>query len=459
MTTIHRWLSRIDKDTEEERNSAVLNLYLQCYTLDEIAAAVGCTRDFANDVCCRIGNYEIGNIPGQFTEDQPEDSAAEKVKREWESARRVRIVEAMLEFHPIANIFPLLSDTDLAALAADIKSHGQRDTVLLFDGKVLDGRNRCRACELAGVKPRTKEFKGTTKEALEFVWSTNFHRRHLTSGQSAAAVVKREEIDSDFAAEVVNKLKEEAQSRKKAAGASGCEGGRGKKKTLGKQICQGKRRALRTDTIIAKAHGTNATTLAKARKIRDASHELLDAVLSGEKSITQAERELTKQAISKKLDWPEGKYRVIYADPPWSYGNTQPDYHTEQRDHYPVMPLKDICAMPVKDIALDDAVLFLWVTSPILGELIAEGRESGRLADPKNGRPEKGAHREYLTLDELGIERNTASRAQRIASIDKDRIREYLAKAISDGEEVSKKGGPGDMLREHPSRPNKGLLV
>ena len=59
---------------------------------------------------------------------------------------------------------------------------------------------------------------------------------------------------------------------------------------------------------------------------------------------------------------------MIYADPPWSYGNTQPDYHTEQRDHYPVMPMSDICAIPVREWAEDDSVLFLWVTSPILEE-------------------------------------------------------------------------------------------
>jgi N6-adenosine-specific RNA methylase IME4 len=65
---------------------------------------------------------------------------------------------------------------------------------------------------------------------------------------------------------------------------------------------------------------------------------------------------------------PSDKYRIIYADPPWSYGNTQPDYHTEQRDHYPVMELPDICALPVSDWIEDDAVLFLWATSPILEE-------------------------------------------------------------------------------------------
>src|SRR5215831_17419581 len=64
---------------------------------------------------------------------------------------------------------------------------------------------------------------------------------------------------------------------------------------------------------------------------------------------------------------PTDKYRIVYADPAWDYGvHAQPDYHTEQRDHYPVMELEKICALPVKDWVENDAVLFLWVTSPIL---------------------------------------------------------------------------------------------
>jgi N6-adenosine-specific RNA methylase IME4 len=62
---------------------------------------------------------------------------------------------------------------------------------------------------------------------------------------------------------------------------------------------------------------------------------------------------------------PPGQFRVIYADPPWSYGNSQPDTFGEQRDHYPVMSLDEICRMPILDIALPDSVLFLWTTAPM----------------------------------------------------------------------------------------------
>ena len=106
---------------------------------------------------------------------------------------------------------------------------------------------------------------------------------------------------------------------------------------------------------------------ADAQKLAELTQETFDEVKQGKKSLTQVRRE-QKQTEVKQTEWPSGKYRIIYADPPWSYGNTQPDYQTEQRDHYAVMSLDDICELPVKGLTTDDAVLFLWATSPILEE-------------------------------------------------------------------------------------------
>ena len=70
---------------------------------------------------------------------------------------------------------------------------------------------------------------------------------------------------------------------------------------------------------------------------------------------------------------PTGKYRTMLADPPWRYGNNQPAYFGDQRDHYATLTLEEVAAFtingrPVVDFAEDSAVLFLWVTSPILAE-------------------------------------------------------------------------------------------
>jgi N6-adenosine-specific RNA methylase IME4 len=60
------------------------------------------------------------------------------------------------------------------------------------------------------------------------------------------------------------------------------------------------------------------------------------------------------------------KYQIIYADPPWQYQDKGCNGNAES--HYQTMSLKDICDLPVKDLAADDCVLFLWVTYPMLKE-------------------------------------------------------------------------------------------
>lgn len=72
--------------------------------------------------------------------------------------------------------------------------------------------------------------------------------------------------------------------------------------------------------------------------------------------------------VAERAQLPDAKYRVIYADPPWMYGNTMPEYFNEQADHYPLMPMTELMALPVATLAEPDAVLFLWVTSPILAD-------------------------------------------------------------------------------------------
>lgn len=114
--------------------------------------------------------------------------------------------------------------------------------------------------------------------------------------------------------------------------------------------------------------GIDKKTSARAQRLADLAEDDFQAVKAGEVKRMQAFRDQRAQEIRKEVTAPTAKYRVLYADPPWSYGNTQPDYHTEQRDHYPVMALADICALPVSEWVEPNSVLFLWVTSPILEE-------------------------------------------------------------------------------------------
>ena len=66
------------------------------------------------------------------------------------------------------------------------------------------------------------------------------------------------------------------------------------------------------------------------------------------------------------VELPEGKYRVIYADPPWKYGDTLVEGYGPADHHYEAMTISELEALDVRSIAADDAVLFLWVTAPLI---------------------------------------------------------------------------------------------
>lgn len=94
----------------------------------------------------------------------------------------------MPEFHELANVFPMLSAPELEALANDILENGQRHAITLYQGKILDGRNRYAACELAGVEPRFVDYTGDNPVA--FVVSENIARRHLDESQRAMCAAR-----------------------------------------------------------------------------------------------------------------------------------------------------------------------------------------------------------------------------------------------------------------------------
>lgn len=110
-----------------------------------------------------------------------------------------------MRVHTAAEIFPMMSDDKLQELADDIRANGQRQPVLLFDGAVIDGRNRLRACEIAGVKPITKDVTAAEVGAspTAFVISLNLKRRHLNAAQAGLVALK---VEAAFAEEARQRM-------------------------------------------------------------------------------------------------------------------------------------------------------------------------------------------------------------------------------------------------------------
>ncbi len=92
------------------------------------------------------------------------------------------------EFHPAADLFPMMSDEELDALGEDMFANGQREPIALFNGLILDGRNRYRACILKGIEPKFRS--ELPADPYTFVASANLHRRHLDESQRAMIAAK-----------------------------------------------------------------------------------------------------------------------------------------------------------------------------------------------------------------------------------------------------------------------------
>ena len=78
---------------------------------------------------------------------------------------------------------------------------------------------------------------------------------------------------------------------------------------------------------------------------------------------------------------PDKQYDIIYADPPWKYDRnmktTGKVWTNNVQMHYPTMTNAEICAIPIKEIASADCLLFLWTTSPKLLHAIEVGHKWG----------------------------------------------------------------------------------
>lgn len=268
--------------------------------------------------------------------------------------------EAKYEDHPIAAIYPLMDAEQLQELAQDIKAHGLLESIILHEGKILDGRNRYQACEIAAVPVRFETFGGDSPTA--FVISMNAKRRHLTPSQRAAAAVLAE---PHFA--------EEAKKRQVEGGKTA---GRGRPKSyicttcgetfpvqvwhcsacgahcdLTDKTCrdchQGKRPKKDTPKLgeavrqAASAFCVSHGYVSAAKKLKKEQPEIFKQVHAGRKTLQQAERESRQAERQKKrrtasqniqvqddriivgdfrqyeAKVPDGSLSLIFTDPPY----------------------------------------------------------------------------------------------------------------------------------------------
>jgi N6-adenosine-specific RNA methylase IME4 len=107
----------------------------------------------------------------------------------------------------------------------------------------------------------------------------------------------------------------------------------------------------------------------KAQQLASLPTEMQQAIIAGEMKRTEAARLKRREDMKRETQaFPADKYRILYADPPWKYGDQLTENYGPTRYHYPSMTISELCALPIRDLTDENAVLFLWVTSPILPE-------------------------------------------------------------------------------------------
>lgn len=260
------------------------------------------------------------------------------------------------------SLIPPLTAEEYAGLEESIVREGCRDALVLWGDTLVDGHNRWEICaKHGGIHFNTvqKDFR-TRNDAIAWIIKNQFGRRNLPAYERARLALRLKPVIAEKAKERQGARNDLLNIPQKSAGSD-------------------------TRDALAVAAGVSHDTIAKVEKIEaQAPEEVKQQLRTGEISINQAYKNIRREekrqqwqsAIEQQVEAPkadrhvdifttEKRYRVIYADPPWSYGDKQNiEGLGGAAKHYPTMPLEDICALPVP--AAEDAVLFLWVTSPLL---------------------------------------------------------------------------------------------
>ena len=261
--------------------------------------------------------------------------------------------------HPAADAFPMMEDKRFEELKTDLITHGQIEPITLCDGLILDGRNRYKACIQLGIKPVTRNFNG---DPWAYVWSLNGERRDLKSEDQRYLIWKWLNEKSEAMQSEIKRIADEANKARSEAqvGIPKAE-----KQRAGTNCARTSKHPERQAK--ATASKTNAGAVARGDKLAKDRPDLEEKVRKGEMKPVEAHRQMKRDAVADKVsELPTDQYRIIYADPPWKYGDKRDGHTTGAEDHYPTLSISELCALPVKDMAATDAVLFLWVTSPML---------------------------------------------------------------------------------------------
>lgn len=202
-----------------------------------------------------------------------------------------------LPIHPAAELFPMMSETEFQAMKEDIRLHGQNDDVLIWNGTLLDGRNRLKACTELGIEAGWAEIPKTT-DPVAWVLSHNLHRRHLTTAQRAMVADKLATLlhgDNQYEnedAQICASSQSEAAKQLKVSRRSVQTARRVRKKASKKVIAAVESGTMSLNAAVASTKPSEAK--AKAQAEAKAAKEKAKADAAAERARLKAEKDKAK---------------------------------------------------------------------------------------------------------------------------------------------------------------------
>jgi N6-adenosine-specific RNA methylase IME4/ParB-like chromosome segregation protein Spo0J len=276
----------------------------------------------------------------------------------------------------IPNLFDALDATTEAALRASIERFGVLVPVVRDQhGRTLDGHHRSRLADELGIKYRVDVVRVEDDDhAREIAATLNTDRRQLTPEQrrKIAAVYLNAKRADGVGLHSVNDVADRLGISQPAARKIEAELRTSSK--LDDEITHrvgqdNKVRPARRPTVVAAKDDRQAAKAQQALASPSFAPTDEHTVAAGDliREVRTAERrERTAELAATSPPQATGIFSVLCADPPWRYdANPTPDSRAIE-NHYPTMTADELAALPLP--AADDAVLFLWVTSPKLVE-------------------------------------------------------------------------------------------
>ena len=249
-------------------------------------------------------------------------------------------------------LIPPLSKEERGGLERSLREEGCRDALVIWKGRniIVDGHHRLRICQKHGIRFNVVQRDFADRDQVKkWIIENQFAKRNLTDYQRGLLALELEKLFAEAA---------KAQQ--------------GRRTDLLKNSSKSYT-PMNTRRQVARIAGVSENTIQRIKLVREKATDVEKTRLStpgSRQSIHKVYMRIRRDEIKVETPpFPNDKFTLIYADPPWKYEFTQTENRAVE-NHYPTMTLEELKSLPIPNTTENDCVLLLWATAPKNSEAI-----------------------------------------------------------------------------------------